>query len=198
MRQARLPSLSAETYLEGELKSDIRHKFVNGEVYAMAGAGEAHNLHLSSERGFTLVEMITIMVILGVLAAFAAPRFFVRNTFDSRGFYDQTISTLRYAQKTAIAQRRLVCVTFSVNSITLMIDSDTPPNAACNAAPAGNLTSPEGNTPYIVTAQAGVTFTPVPTNFNFDALGRPTGAQNITVNGYGAPIVLEAETGYVH
>ena len=44
MRQERLPSLSADAYLEGELKSDIRHEFVNGEVYAMAGAGEAHNL----------------------------------------------------------------------------------------------------------------------------------------------------------
>lgn len=44
MRQARLPSLNADDYLQGELKSDIRHEFVNGEVYAMAGAGEAHNL----------------------------------------------------------------------------------------------------------------------------------------------------------
>ncbi len=44
MRQARLPSLNADAYLAGELKSDIRHEFVNGEVYAMAGAGEAHNL----------------------------------------------------------------------------------------------------------------------------------------------------------
>lgn len=44
MRQVRLPSLSADDYLEGELKSDIRHEFVNGEVYAMAGAGEVHNL----------------------------------------------------------------------------------------------------------------------------------------------------------
>lgn len=44
MRQARLPSLSADAYLEGELKSDLRREFVNGEVYAMAGAGEAHNL----------------------------------------------------------------------------------------------------------------------------------------------------------
>ncbi len=44
MQHAPRPSLSADTYLEGELKSDIRHEFVNGEVYAMAGAGEAHNL----------------------------------------------------------------------------------------------------------------------------------------------------------
>lgn len=44
MRQAYLPSRSVDDYLAGELKSDIRHEYVNGEVYAMAGAGEAHNL----------------------------------------------------------------------------------------------------------------------------------------------------------
>lgn len=44
MRHAYLPSLSADDYLSGELKSDIRHEYIDGEVYAMAGAGEAHNL----------------------------------------------------------------------------------------------------------------------------------------------------------
>lgn len=44
MHHARLTRLNADDYLEGELKSDIRHEYVDGEVYAMAGAGEAHNL----------------------------------------------------------------------------------------------------------------------------------------------------------
>jgi len=44
MHHARLTRLSAEDYLEGELKSAIRHEYVDGEAYAMAGAEEAHNL----------------------------------------------------------------------------------------------------------------------------------------------------------
>ena len=32
-----------DAYLQGELSSDIRHEYVAGQVFAMAGAGEAHN-----------------------------------------------------------------------------------------------------------------------------------------------------------
>jgi len=30
-------------YLQGELLSDVRHEYIDGQVYAMAGAGERHN-----------------------------------------------------------------------------------------------------------------------------------------------------------
>ena len=36
-------SVSIPEYLEGEPQSDIRHEYVAGQVYAMAGAGEKHN-----------------------------------------------------------------------------------------------------------------------------------------------------------
>jgi len=35
--------ITAEEYLEGERVSDIRHEYVNGQVYAMAGASDDHN-----------------------------------------------------------------------------------------------------------------------------------------------------------
>ena len=35
-------------------------------------------------RGFTLVELVMVLVILGVLAAVGAPRFFSRGGFDER------------------------------------------------------------------------------------------------------------------
>jgi MSHA pilin protein MshC len=144
-----------------------------------------------SERGFTLAELIAVLVVVGILAAVAAPRFFERNTFDSRGFYDQVISTLRYAQKAAIAEHRFVCVTFTSNRAVKLTYGAT---AACGS----DLTSPGGQTPYSVTSPgAGVTLSGY-ADFNFDALGRPSAAQNITVSGYGTPIVVEAETGYVH
>lgn len=36
------PLLSVEDYIDGELNSDIRHEYIDGQVYAMAGASERH------------------------------------------------------------------------------------------------------------------------------------------------------------
>lgn len=37
------PSLSPEDYLQGELSSEIKHEYVDGQAYAMAGASPNHN-----------------------------------------------------------------------------------------------------------------------------------------------------------
>ena len=37
------PKISIEDYLEGEKISQIRHEFIDGEVYAMAGTSKRHN-----------------------------------------------------------------------------------------------------------------------------------------------------------
>jgi Uma2 family endonuclease len=36
--------LSVEEYLEGELESQVRHEYVDGEIYAMVGASDRHGL----------------------------------------------------------------------------------------------------------------------------------------------------------
>lgn len=36
--------ISVDDYLSGELISEVRHEYVGGEVYAMAGASHVHNL----------------------------------------------------------------------------------------------------------------------------------------------------------
>lgn len=42
--QSSINLLTAEKYLKLEQKCDIRHEYVAGQVYAMAGASEEHNL----------------------------------------------------------------------------------------------------------------------------------------------------------
>ena len=143
------------------------------------------------QRGFTMTELITVIVIMGILAAIAVPRFFDRGTFDSRGFYDQTIATLRYAQKAAISQHRLVCVTFPSSSQIQLKTASAFGAAACNT----DLQGPSGTSPYTVNAPSGVTLSGQAA-FNFDPLGRATSTvADITVASY--IIKTDQETGYV-
>jgi Uma2 family endonuclease len=48
-------SISAEDYLAGELKSPIRHEYIGGVVYAMAGTGTVHNIMIESLQEYILV-----------------------------------------------------------------------------------------------------------------------------------------------
>lgn len=180
-------------------KNQSRHFFKARDEMRLLLRHEKH-------KGFTLVELITVLVVAGALAAVAIPRFFERTAFDDRAFRDQVVSTLRYAQKAAIAQRRFVCVTFTANSVSLASGT----NSDCSAG-AVALVSPSG-TPYpLASTQSG--FAPVPANFSFDCLGRPrdmalaTGicgnnlavlAANQTVQVRNVdPITIWRETGYV-
>jgi MSHA pilin protein MshC len=155
--------------------------------------------HRISQSGFTIVELITVIVIVGILAVAALPRFFDQNVFESRGFYDQVVATLRFAQKAAIAQHRFVCVAFTSNSVRLTYDATAPSaNYTLATCPGTPLTSPSGVTPYTITS-TNASFTSVPADFSFTALGRPGAVvPNINITGYATPITVEAETGYVH
>ena len=161
-------------------------------------ASKLRNMSLKQSAGFTLIELIMVIVIVGILAIVVAPRFFDANVFKSRGFADQVQATLRYAQKEAIAQHRNVCVTFTLpapSAITLRIASLSGAASPCDT----NLISPTGG-PYVITAPAGIAFAALPTAFSFDALGRPNPSALPTINITGATngITIEPETGYVH
>lgn len=149
---------------------------------------------MKPSQGFTLIELVLVLTIAAILGAVMTPKFSDTKDFNARGFYNETFSLLRYAQKSAIAQRRTVCVAFTSNSATLTIASAAD-SSTCDT----DLAGPDGATPYTATAKAGVNYASVPSGFNFNPLGRPSmTTQTWQVAGMSQTITVEAETGYVH
>lgn len=152
-----------------------------------------------AEGGFTLLELIVTMILVGILAAVAIPRFVGQGSFETRGFHDRVINAIQFARQQAVAQRRQVCVTVSAAGLSTT-RALAPPPGVCGVTP---LLDPATGAAYAIAAPAGVVLagtgaTVLPLALTFDPLGQPSVAAGLSVTGDGVRnICIEAGTGYV-
>lgn len=143
-------------------------------------------------RGYTLVELLLVMVILAVLAAVVGPRFFARSSFDERLFYEECLAVVRYAQKLALASGCLTQV-----SLSQAAGYQVRQAASCTSG-AYTLVVPGADGAALSNASVPQGVSVVVSNFPlvFDSLGRPqAGAASATVGGFSFSVT--AETGLV-
>ncbi|HHA18425.1 MAG TPA: type II secretion system protein [Methylophaga sp.] len=131
---------------------------------------------------FTLVELVTTLMILGILSAVALPKFFDAQFYDALGFFDEFMNSVRYAQKTALASHCDVKVTISSSSYTLYQEG------TCGS---GSFTTIVAGTSgdFSASAPGGVSISG--STFYFDTAGAPVdasgaayGDQTITSGSY--------------
>jgi MSHA pilin protein MshC len=161
--------------------------------------------------GFTMIELVMVMVLAGILAIAIIPRFANKSVFDAKGFFDQSISMLRYAQKVAIAQRTNVFVNANAASGTICLTYVADANCASTTASdkvvalsSMPLATDQSWMIKTVPAGSGITLGGALV-FSFSALGKPTPVPDptpnnaivVNINGTGV-ITIERETGYVH
>lgn len=139
-------------------------------------------------RGFTLAELVTVIAIAAILAALAIPQINFRE-IDASWFHEQVRSGVRYAQRTAVAQRRCVFVSVAPTQLSLFYGDAT---CAITAAPVTELAT---NQAYVLNAPAGVTLSSAPNPFSFNGLGQPSAAASVSVSG--KTVTVNAESGYV-
>jgi MSHA pilin protein MshC len=147
---------------------------------------------MSRPRGFSLIELVVVMVIAAILAAFAIPRL-TDSESKATWFHEQAKAGVRYAQRQAVAQRRSVYVEVQPGQIALCYAA----GCSSGGTPLTQITTGQ---PYILAAPSGVIISMQTgtSPFSFNGLGQSSAAIDIVLNVAGRPITVSAETGYVY
>lgn len=149
--------------------------------------------------GFTLVELVTVLLLVAVLAAVAVPRMDGMMGLPGAAWRDQVLAGLLQARSLAQGHRRLVCVAVASGELRLT-QAAANPASSCSTA----LNGPTGDARWAVDSQAlAVTLSP-PGTLYFQPDGRVTsdgaGATpvNVTITVSGEPnLSITGETGHV-
>lgn len=148
--------------------------------------------------GFTLPELLGVIVLTSVLAVFAMPSLDGVFGFRDEAWRSELIAALRHARQTAVAHRRLVCVSIATGGVSLRIAAANPASACTTP-----LVGLDGQSTYATGSGTATSLSPAGTVYfqpsgraTVDAAGSTTSAWQITITGQ-TPIALLGETGHV-
>ena len=148
------------------------------------------------EAGYSLVELVLVIVILATIGMLAGPRFFDNDAFDERAYYDELASALRYAQKIAVASGCRVAVDITVNSYAL--SQQAPLAGHCDPADAAFPVAVRLSTGDVAGGSAPSSVTTAPSiTIIYDALGRTNLAADQVISVGARTLTVEASSGLV-
>ena len=122
-------------------------------------------------KGFTLVELIIVIIILGIVSTFAASRYIGTSSFSAYAAQEQAIAIIR--------QLQVYRMQSNITDATTKLDFQLTASNGCVGSTAGcNATStPQGSANRSdVMRIDGVTITSTQSPINFDLLGSPLNA----------------------
>jgi MSHA pilin protein MshC len=141
---------------------------------------------MPTARGYTLIEMIAVLMVAGIVAAMALPALTDRSALQARGFADALRAMLRHCRATATAQQRDVCVQVSPLQARALL--------TCN--PATPLATPGESAPFVIDVPAGLALSGTLV-LRFNASGQPVPNATQVLNAGTHPITVYRETGLV-
>ena len=144
--------------------------------------------------GFTLVELIVVILLIGILSIFAAPKFINDNTFKARGTADEIITSIRHAQRLAMTRGEQYKIEISPTSYQVRKTDNSP------------VRHPNGETQYLINTDNGLPTNLIQSTINieFNSLGQPVNNAGVLIasdTDISIPpftIRIEEETGYAH
>lgn len=143
------------------------------------------------QQGFTLIELVMVIIVLAIISVTAVSRYASKSNFSAELMRDQAITIARQIQISAMQQQQLACATLTITESLF------------------GCTTQQNPTNYLTTAHDQVTITP---NyfFGFNLLGQPFNPQSERqcMTGSGCEITFTANNnqakmcinpqGYIH
>mgnify|MGYP001814262908 FL=1 len=111
---------------------------------------------VADSRGFTLVELIMVVVLIGILAVSVVPKLVDTSAISLQGGAAMVVADIRYTQELAMSTHSPKTITFATNDTFYTVNSQTM------------------NLPSRVSISNGATFT-------FNSLGEPTAGAGSSV-----------------
>jgi prepilin-type N-terminal cleavage/methylation domain-containing protein len=131
-------------------------------------------------KGFTLIELVMVMVLIGILAAIIVPRMPSVTGTKSMAFADKLRADIRYAQDLAMTRGARARVDFSVANQYSVLSSQT---GTCSFT---TTFDPSTGGPFLVTVNtgnyAGITLTRSINCLEYNSLGIPYDCSGVSVN----------------
>ena len=158
-------------------------------------------MELKNIRGFTLVEVIVVLIILGIVAAVATVTLFSTDTYATKSQVAMVKAHLRYAQARSIHSGSSWGINFAAG--TKSYDGREYSNywlfTGSNAAAAISFQVEDDSKYMVVFSDGSIGIWPLSIGeetVTFDKWGSP-GLTNITISTDGGDIVVTKNTGYI-
>jgi len=151
-----------------------------------------------NRKGFTITELVMVIVIVGIVAVFAATRLGDVTSTKAGAFVDKLRADIRYAQNLAMTRNQRYRVYFNGSG-----GAPASGYSVVNNVTSQTALDPDGSGNLIVTLNsgdfAGITVsTPAGGYIEFNALGVPTAAATITITPGGQQVAITDHTGAVN
>jgi len=144
--------------------------------------------------GFTFVELIVVILLVGILSISAIPRFFGDDGFKARGIADEIITSVRHAQRLAMTRGSQYKINITPTSYHVRKTDNT------------EVRHPNGESTYLIDDTKGLPPNLIQStvDIEFNTLGQPvdnSGTLITTNTDISIPpftVRIEEETGYAH
>ena len=137
---------------------------------------------MKHHRGFSLVELITVLILVGLLSATAVSRFLDSDGFEVLSGRDDLVAALSFAQQLAMARNSAIQVVTTAS--TIRVTEDGTPLL-------------HGSVQYPLSLSSGVALSPA-TTLSYNRLGQTSARQFTVSKGGSSAVVNLSASGYAN